>query len=358
MEYYASLGIRVDEGWDEIGARFKRIMERFPKKSTFPEHVRWEKVNITIAETMAWVTYDQIGIDGGDDLKRELKILHRVDGVWRIACVVMMEGAVAQANLPLIEVDAEARILWTNRLAQERMRGHQGLTIVAGRLRARRREHDPALREAIRVAFRELQGQTRLALSPKQAWAVTLGEDAAGVPMHCWVHLEDGKTLVSFDDAEMVARRIDHAREIYGLSPGQIRLAHLIVDGHDLARAAELLAVSVNTLRTQLQRIFDKTGVRSQPHWCVRCWASRYATSDCVSRSACAHHGAGEPTSWKYPHAAANTASMARTTSNLRSPGRGGLGGVGLRNLMTLSFIGPHRIVFAFLVRPNPSRDQ
>ncbi|CAN7649729.1 helix-turn-helix transcriptional regulator [Rhizobium sp. LjRoot254] len=264
MEYYASLGIRVDEGWEEISARFKRIMERFPRKGTFSEHVRWEKVNVIVAENMAWVTYDQIGIDGGDDLKRELKILHKADGVWKIACVVMMEGTVERANLPLIEVDADARILWTNRLAQERIRGHQGLAVAAGRLRARQREHDPALREAVRTALRELQGQTRLILSPKQAWAVTLGEDAAGVPMHCWVHLEDGKALVSFDDAETIARRIDQAREIYGLSPAQIRLARLIVDGHDLAGAAEILAVSVNTLRTQLQRIFDKTGVRSQ----------------------------------------------------------------------------------------------
>ncbi|MCY1667742.1 helix-turn-helix domain-containing protein [Rhizobium sp. SL86] len=264
MEYYASLGVRVDEGWDVIAARLKTIVERFPQKRAFSEHVRWDKINVTVAENMAWVTYDQIGIDGGDDLKRELKILHRVDGVWKISCMVMMESTVEQAHFPLIEVDADMRILWKNRLAQERIRGHKGLAVTTGRLRARRREHDSTLREAVRLAFRELQGQTRLTLSPKQAWAVTLGQDATGVPMHCWVHLEDGKALVSFDDAETVARRIDREREVYGLSPAQIQLARLIVDGHDLAGAADLLAVSVNTLRTQLQRIFDKTGVRSQ----------------------------------------------------------------------------------------------
>ena len=69
---------------------------------------------------------------------------------------------------------------------------------------------------------------------------------------------------MSFDDAETLARRITGAQEVYGLSPAQVRLARLIVDGHDLASASELLAVSVNTVRTQLQRIFDKTGVRSQ----------------------------------------------------------------------------------------------
>lgn len=71
-------------------------------------------------------------------------------------------------------------------------------------------------------------------------------------------------TPVSFDNAEPSARRIVWAREHLYFSPAQIRLARLIVDGYDLAGAAELMGVSINTLRTQLQRIFDKTGARSQ----------------------------------------------------------------------------------------------
>lgn len=264
MEYYASLGIRADEGWDSIANRLQRIMDRFPEPQAIWEQVRWEKLNVNVAENMAWVTYDQIGLDGAEDIKRELKILHRVDGVWKIACVVMMEGGVEQAGTPLIEVDVEMRIVWANRLAHERLDVHQGLINIGGRLRARHRKHDPALREAVRQACFELQGQTRLTLSPKQSWVAPLGEDSAGLPMHCWVHLEDGKPMVSFDNGEMLARRLERARELFGLSPAQLRLARLIVDGHDLAAAADLLAVSVNTVRTHLQRIFDKTGTRSQ----------------------------------------------------------------------------------------------
>lgn len=264
MEYYASLGIRVDEGWDAIAKRFRVIVDRFPEKQSFSEKIRWEKLNVIVAENMAWVTYDQIGLDGSDDIKRELKILHKIEGNWKIACVVMMEGAVEQANCPLIEVDINMRILWTNRLAQDRLRNHQGLVIIADRLHARRRSHNPALREAVKTAYQELQGQTRLILSPKQSWTVSLGKDDSGAPIHCWIHLEDGKTLVSFDDLETLERRMKQAQEIYGLSPAQIKLAQLIVDGHDLSEAARVLAVSVNTVRTHLQRIFDKTGARNQ----------------------------------------------------------------------------------------------
>ncbi|MBX5166611.1 MULTISPECIES: helix-turn-helix transcriptional regulator [unclassified Rhizobium] len=264
MEAFASLGVRVDEGWDPIAARIKKIVERFPEKHAFEGRVRWEKVNIVVDANMAWVTFDQIGSDTGEDRKRQLRILHRIGGAWKIGCMVMMESSVEEARCSLIEVDADAKILWTNRLARERIRGHPGLVAAAGRLRARRRDRDVALREAVRLAFHELQSQRPLNIAPKQAWSVALGEDAAGIPLYCWVLLEDGKALVSFDDAETVVRRIASAREVFGLSPAQTRLARLIVDGHDLAAASDQLGVSVNTLRTQLQRIFDKTGVRSQ----------------------------------------------------------------------------------------------
>nr|WP_295889397.1 LuxR family transcriptional regulator [uncultured Devosia sp.] len=264
MEAFASLGIRVDQGWDAVATRLKKIVERFPERQSFEERVSWENVNVVVAADMAWVTYDQIGTDTGDDLKRLLKIMHRVDGVWKIACLVMMESTIQQANCPLIEVDGEARILWTNHLARERIRGHEGLMVAAGRLKARHSGRDATLRDAVRLAFQELQSQRPLAVAPKQTWAVALGENMNGVPLHCWVLLEDGKVLVSFEDAEAVEQRIERAQEIYRLSPAQVRLARLIVDGHDLADAAERLSVSINTLRTQLQRIFDKTGVRNQ----------------------------------------------------------------------------------------------
>jgi len=93
---------------------------------------------------------------------------------------------------------------------------------------------------------------------------VPLGEDGSEAPLFAWVVIEDGRVLVSFDDTEMLARRIDLAAEIYGLSPAQTRLAHRLVDGHELGEIAASSGVSVNTLRTQLQRTFDKTGVRSR----------------------------------------------------------------------------------------------
>ena len=267
MTAFTSLGIRVIEGWDAIGPRMQRMMDRFAGPYDVAR-LRWENANVVLGGDMAWVSYDQIGADTGDEFEmagvsRELKIFHRIDGAWRIGCLVLMQHAVDHVASPLIEVDAEARVLWMNRQAEARMRDHPGLVIAASRLRARRQACDAALRKAVGWAFHELEAHVPPKQAPGQVRAVHLGEDDAAVPLYCWVVIEDGKALVSFDDRTL-ARRLDLAAEVHRLSPAQARLAGLIVDGKDLAAASEALGVSVNTVRTQLQRMFDKTGTRTQ----------------------------------------------------------------------------------------------
>ena len=151
-----------------------------------------------------------------------------------------------------------------NQPARERIKDHPALVVAAGHLRSRRHDCDAALRDALHWAFHELRFHAPPSGGTKPARLVLLGENEAAAPLYCWVVLEDGKALVSFDNVTMIARRIDQAATIYGLSPAQVRLARLIVDGHDLAAASDILGVSVNTLRTHLQRMFDRTGVRSQ----------------------------------------------------------------------------------------------
>jgi DNA-binding CsgD family transcriptional regulator len=91
-----------------------------------------------------------------------------------------------------------------------------------------------------------------------------LGEQGSEIPIVAWVVPEDGRVLVSFDDTAMLTRRVHLAAELYRLSPAQTRLARHLVDGQDLADIAAASGVSVNTLRTQLQRVFDKTGARNR----------------------------------------------------------------------------------------------
>ncbi|GAB3625296.1 helix-turn-helix transcriptional regulator [Pandoraea terrae] len=53
-------------------------------------------------------------------------------------------------------------------------------------------------------------------------------------------------------------------KALFGLSPAEARLALALYDGKELAQIAEEAGVAINTARTQLRNIFDKTGSRRQ----------------------------------------------------------------------------------------------
>ena len=213
---FASFGANVVEGWEAIAANLRSQMERAPRSYDIAECISWDRVNIVIGADMAWVSYDQIGIDTGDQfelagVQHELKIFHRVDGDWKIGCLVILQRSVEHAACPLVEVDPQARVLWMNREARDRMDDHPGLVVAAGRLRSRRRGYDGQLREAINWVFENLLGGIPANSTARLCRAVPLGESDGGAPLFCWVLPEDGKVLVSFDDARMVNRRIETA---------------------------------------------------------------------------------------------------------------------------------------------------
>jgi DNA-binding CsgD family transcriptional regulator len=269
MYAYASQGIVIDEGWDAIWARIKRSMESMPTSLESATHITRERMNIVVNGDCAWATYDQVGVksDVNFDMpgtQHELKIFRRVEGNWKLECVCLMQRAVDSEECPLIEVGPDKAVLWTNAKAQQLIGEHPALTITGGKLRARKRSCDSGLQDAVNWGYREnliFHPSTRL---DRISRVVLLGEDDDAAPAFCWVVLEDGKVLVSFNDNILVERRIAMAQSIYGLSAAQTRLAQLIAHGLELSEAANRLGISTNTVRTHLQRMFDRTGTHSQ----------------------------------------------------------------------------------------------
>ena len=80
----------------------------------------------------------------------------------------------------------------------------------------------------------------------------------------CWVTADSGLILVLVNDRDLAASRLEMAALIFGFSPAQTRVAEALIAGHDRQGAADHLNVSLNTVRTHLQRMFEKTGVHSQ----------------------------------------------------------------------------------------------
>jgi DNA-binding CsgD family transcriptional regulator len=268
MFSHALHGSRVLEGWDAINA-FVALGLREIAETYHETRVHLERMNVVVNGDTAWATYDQVGDRTGDNFYmvgtyHQLQVFQRIAGQWKIACIAVMQRATDHEICPLIEVTPDKRVLWMNSAAHAQIANHPALIIISGRLRARNRSHEARLQEAVDWAKQLSQRAVAQTPAGRLARPVILGEDGDAAPIFCWVLVEDGKILVSFDDEQLLKRRIAVAQGIYGLTAAQAQVAQLLAQGHDASLAAKKLGITINTVRTHVQRMFDKTGAHSQ----------------------------------------------------------------------------------------------
>jgi DNA-binding CsgD family transcriptional regulator len=263
------VGSRIHTGWDELLPRFKEGFRQFPQNFDAREVLRWDNIQIVVSGDLAWVSYDQIVLKQAEGLHaapfaHEIKIVQRFNGLWKVVCVMVVAPGISREDTPLIELDADGRVVAINALARQRLKSHLGLLVSAERPRARLRQYDPGLQKAIKLNKDRLATNLPRGFQNQQTPVVPLGEDEAGNPMYCWVRSEQERILISFDDASLLRSRLEAAATTVGLSPAQLDLAELLASGQDLSNAAVELGVSVNTVRTQLRRMFEKTQTHNQ----------------------------------------------------------------------------------------------
>ena len=91
MGWWKAGGISVTEGWEAIGTNMKQVMRENPKPNPTASRLRRDKINLQVRGDVAWVTFDQYGLDTGDKrmdmpgLSRETRVLEKQGGTWRIA---------------------------------------------------------------------------------------------------------------------------------------------------------------------------------------------------------------------------------------------------------------------------------
>ncbi|MEM8916195.1 MAG: helix-turn-helix transcriptional regulator, partial [Pseudomonadota bacterium] len=191
----------------------------------------------------------------------ETKILEKHNGEWLLVYVGYLHQSVHQIDHPLIEVDGTGRVLWSNAQSAREMANGSVLKIVAGRICTSNKSDTKRLRDVIGWAA------TLCDVVDSQSGAVPVVLSSEEDCEHhlCWVMANSGKIYVAINNEDLTEQRLSAAALIHGLTPAQTHLAREIVAGHDLPTAAKNLKVSSTTLRTQLQRIYDKVGIRTQP---------------------------------------------------------------------------------------------
>ena len=71
--------------------------------------------------------------------------------------------------------------------------------------------------------------------------------------------------LVTVHDPQTPLRLdTDGLADLFALTPAELRVTEVLVDGHSPATAAQLLSLSEGTVRTHLRAIFKKTGTHRQ----------------------------------------------------------------------------------------------
>lgn len=262
-------GMRVDEGWETFGRLHREHFAKNPEPSVQPEQIQRKNMNLIIGSDLAWATFDQVGPDTRDELtlagiQHEQRVFKKIDGKWKILCMVIMQRSIDQAHFPLIEVDASAGILWMNAEAKKQLANFPELVVSAGRLKAKNTDHNDYLRKTI-ADLHQLNDELFCYVpEDKAVQPVVLGEDELSVTKYCWVSLKDTKVLVSFDDHRLVDQKLGWARRVYNFSSTQAQIVKLIVQGDDPAAIADDLGITINTVRTHLQRAYDKSGARSR----------------------------------------------------------------------------------------------
>ena len=260
-------GIVARRGWENLSERLRA--DHPPVSLRIAHDTTIEDLNLRIGRDMAWATFVQQApteVEYADHVgtgrRYEMRVFEKHQGEWKIALVGTLDNNGGVANASLLQVDAAGRVLWTSGAARAALSDDEDLVVRAGILHFRDRRLDRKLRDTLAWAAATLES----------GYAATHGarpivvEAGEGLPTRIyWVIAQSGVILLILAANHLEERRLELAAAVYELSPAQLRLAALIVEGLPLTEIATRMGVTVNTARTHLNRVFDKVGVRTQP---------------------------------------------------------------------------------------------
>jgi DNA-binding CsgD family transcriptional regulator len=177
-------------------------------------------------------------------------------------------GALDRFPTGIVAVNSDAKVILTNRAADAILKRGDGLTIRDG-LQTASRQETAKLRDAIAAVCRQRDSGI-----PKPGTVVRVSRPSGSKPFEILVaplpsqsSLGRGGTAAAlFITDPEEGTDLDHRalQELFGLTLAEIRLCVALVNGKSVEEYAQEAAISPNTARTHVKRIYAKTGVRRQ----------------------------------------------------------------------------------------------
>jgi DNA-binding CsgD family transcriptional regulator len=170
---------------------------------------------------------------------------------------------------PIIAVDNKAMPLFTNAAAHELLKKADGPQIKHSRLTAYRARDGRRLAACIEHfangSKREPRAGKWIRLERRTGTPYALFM----APLRCGKPSSSAKTpvvIVVLDLQRQSKITPEVLRELFGLTPAEARLSCSLLGGESLNSAAEILHVSLNTVRAQIRSVFTKLHITRQQH--------------------------------------------------------------------------------------------
>ena len=166
---------------------------------------------------------------------------------------------------PVLVVDGGGRLHFANRAGEMLLARKDGLRLHQGTVTATHRPQAKLLADCFAKAARGKLGDTL----PRRDIALARQDPPHPLLLHLTLlprrEGEDGPRIAVFVEPGSVApTRIQSLKIALKLTGAEARLLDGLVAGKSLADLSEEHAVSINTLRVQLHRLFEKTGTHRQ----------------------------------------------------------------------------------------------
>lgn len=171
----------------------------------------------------------------------------------------LLHGFVSFLPFGVVLATADARLLHANPLARHFIARKQPVWVDAdGRLCGENPSATRRLRDAIRLV-----GTGRAARAPVIAHVGRRVLPMVVRALDGGAEDAPGNVAVCIGDPRLVPRE-NVLAELHDLTEAQARLACELLQGHGLTAAARRLKLNPNTAKSQLQRLFEKTGAARQ----------------------------------------------------------------------------------------------
>jgi DNA-binding CsgD family transcriptional regulator/PAS domain-containing protein len=178
------------------------------------------------------------------------------------------ESVLDTLPLGVVYLSAASRAIYWNRAADRILREDDGLALRKGMLSAVDRQAGAQLRRAICDALspsiQPSPGSVRIArTSLRQDYQVAVAPISARFRQFTGMATPAAMVLIT-DQARKEPASVDALVQLYGLTPKEAEVAAKLSEGKSIEQTAGELAITYETARTHLRRIFSKTETSRQ----------------------------------------------------------------------------------------------